>query len=351
MDETKVVNAMHRIEELYFQTNGKCYLSYSGGKDSTIILAIIKMCEDVLTIPKNGIPAVFCNTGIELDATLQFVKWVKSNYYENIVMIKPEKPFYWVLKNKGKPVKSKIKSEFLGRYQRGNTTPNTLRNLLGEKGKVMKCKIANKDMHLLHPDFNINVSSLCCDYLKKKPFNKYAKQNDIKGYITGERMAEGGVRSLNAKKRVNSGGQLCTKTKGNHIIKLPIIDWTDEDIENFIVEYHVPLSKAYTEYGLKRTGCFCCPFSLEVDQNLKMLYEKEPKKYKASLFWLKDVYIAQNVQLPFDLEYESERAREWQRYSVMRYEMMLKYRPERASRYYPSTAQMSIYDYDEENEE
>lgn len=70
MDETKVTNAMHRIEELYFQTNGKCYLSYYGGKDSTVILAIIKMCEDVLTIPKNGIPAVFCNTGIELDATL-----------------------------------------------------------------------------------------------------------------------------------------------------------------------------------------------------------------------------------------------------------------------------------------
>ena len=67
-----------------------------------------------------------------------------------------------------------------------------------------------------------------------------------------------------------------------------------------------------------------------------MLYEKEPKKYKASMFWLKDVYIAQNVSLPFDLEYEREREREWQRYSVMRYEMMLKFRPESADKYYPS---------------
>ena len=80
LDE-KVTQACHRIEELYNDTDGHCYVSFSGGKDSTVILALIKMCEEVYTIPPNAIPAVFVNTGIELGVTVDFVKWVKENYY------------------------------------------------------------------------------------------------------------------------------------------------------------------------------------------------------------------------------------------------------------------------------
>ena len=87
--DKKIANAMHRIESLYFQTDGKCYVSFSGGKDSTVILAIIKMCEDILTIPHNAIPAVFSDTGIELGATKDFVRWVKNNWYENVEIIRP----------------------------------------------------------------------------------------------------------------------------------------------------------------------------------------------------------------------------------------------------------------------
>ena len=44
------------------------------------MLALVKMCEELMTIPKDGIPAVFSNTGIELGITVDFVKWVKENY-------------------------------------------------------------------------------------------------------------------------------------------------------------------------------------------------------------------------------------------------------------------------------
>ena len=46
------------------------------------------------------------------------------------------------------------------------------------------------------------------------------------------------------------------------------------------------------------------------------------------MFWLKDVYIAQNVVLPFDKEYEKERVEKWKEYEPMRYEMLKKYRPD-----------------------
>lgn len=170
---------------------------------------------------------------------------------------------------------------------------------------------------------------------KKKPFDKWAKDHDVKGYMTGERAAEGGARLSNMQARINKGGSACTRTKGNMIVKLPIVDWTDEDIDEFIKAYNVPLSKAYTIYGADRTGCIGCPFAgKRLASSLKNLYDYEPLRYQAALYWLKDVYIAQDVQLPFDSYYECERRKKWEEmYWQMRYEMILKYRPEKLKKW------------------
>ena len=330
--ENKITDAMHRIEDVFNETEGKCYVSFSGGKDSTVILALIKMCEELYTIPKNGIVAVFCDTGIELGATRDFVRWCKENWYPNIEIIRPEKSFSWVLDNKGKPIKSKMKSDYIGRYQRTrNNETLSFQYILGvgKDGKIYKkTKLADKDMHMIHDDFDIKASSKCCEFLKKKPFEKYQKEKGFKGYIQGIRTGEGGVREMSANKRVHNGGKICTATKGDYIVKMPIIDWSNDDVDQFIEKYNVPLSKAYTEYGLKRTGCMGCPFAVSIASNLEVLYKHEPNRYKASMHWLKDVYIAQNVILPFDENYEKERKQKWEdEYFDMRNEMLMKYRP------------------------
>lgn len=184
---TKIVNAMERIEQLVRMTDGKCYLSFSGGKDSTVVLTLIKMCQDIYTIRPYSIPAVYSETGLELGATSRFVRF----------------------------------------------------------------------------------------------------------------------------------------------------------IEDFISYYNVPLSEAYTEYHCKRTGCFLCPYSLNLEEDLSVLYYNEPNRYTAAIHWLKDVYIAQNVILPFDFAYERERIKKWvDEYDKMRYDMMLKYRPNIASKY--SNCQLSL---------
>ena len=174
--DLKITKAMERIEELYYQTEGKCYLSFSGGKDSTVILALIKMCEEIYTLPKNAIPAVFSNTGIELGATVDFVKWVKENWYQNVEIIRPEKPFQWVIQNYGKPMKSKMKSEFISRFQKtGRKDTLSYEYLLGKGSNgetYAKTRLADKDLHMIHDDLNIKVSDKCCYILKKKPFEK-----------------------------------------------------------------------------------------------------------------------------------------------------------------------------------
>lgn len=267
--DTAVTNAMHRLEDLYHETDGKCYIAFSGGKDSTVLLALVKMCEEIFTIPEGAIPAVFANTGIELGITVEFVKWVKENWYKNVVIIRPEKSFDWVLKNKGKPIKSKVRSEFLHRYHSGNRSESVMRNLvygISRSGyPAQKTRLADKDFHMLHDDFPIMASPACCDYMKKKPFKVYAKANGMKGYAVGIRESEGGARAMNAKARSMTGERkkLCTTMSGGYIKKMPLIDWTDEIIDAFIEKYNVPISMAYTEYGFERTGCMACPYAMD----------------------------------------------------------------------------------------
>lgn len=341
-----ITDACHRIEELYHETDGKCYISFSGGKDSTVLLALVKMCEEIYTIPPNAIPAVFSNTGIELGVTYDFVRWVKENYYENVQIIHPVKPFGWVMEHEGKPLKSKIKSKDLHQYHCGKRSELLLLLLLGKcgTGKMSaKHKLGDKDMHMMHDDFPIIPSQKCCDWMKKKPFEKYAKENGMLGNIQGVRLAEGGARESAANVRLRSGGKLCTWVKGGIIQKAPIIDWSEDNVNEFIEKYHVPLSEAYTKYGFKRTGCMACPYAREVDKDLEYLYYHEPNRYKASMFWLKDVYIAQDVKLPFDDMYERERERMWlEVYEPMRQEMLRKYRPN--SRLIKDGDQMTIFD-------
>lgn len=157
---------MHRIERLYYETGGKCYLSFSGGKDSTIVLAVIKLCEEIGTIPKNAVPAVFCDTKIELDATVDFVHWVKDNWYSNVQFIKTEKSFAQVIKEYGVPFRSKLRSHQLYYYK---TKPElkTAKSLYDEKYGYGKYRLANRDFHVLHSNFSIQISDKCCDVMKK----------------------------------------------------------------------------------------------------------------------------------------------------------------------------------------
>lgn len=56
----------------------------------------------------------------------------------------------------------------------------------------------------------------------------------------------------------------------------PIIDWTDEDVWEFIHEYKVPYCKLYDE-GWKRLGCVGCPIS----NHQKKEFERWPKYKRA----------------------------------------------------------------------
>lgn len=324
--ELAVEDALFRIKRDYERTGGKIYLSFSGGKDSTVLAHLIMMAD----LPTK-IPFVFANTGIELDATLRFVKEFP---YDNIVISKPRKPFAQVINEYGKPCLSKLKSEALSTYQRHMDEPlktarayQMITGVRLAKGGIPtqgrnSYKLANKHMHFIHPDTEFKVANKCCQYMKKYPFQDFEKENDMCGSFSGVRTAEGGTRSM----AYDSCVKIKRKGDKEFVMSMPIIDWNDQIMDEFIEKFGVELSDAYKVYGCTRTGCCACPYSQNLSEELRMLYEYEPSKYKAMMHWMKDVYMYQLVECEFDDVYSSEYKERKKEIERRRSEMMEKFR-------------------------
>lgn len=321
----KIIEAQHRIEELYKLSRGRAILAFSGGKDSMVVLSLIKQCEEALTIDKNAIVALFSNTGMELQQTIDFVNWVNDNYYP-VTTIQPKLPFGEIMKL-GKPIKSKFISSNLGRFQKTYKQDKTYLKIVRDEYKSQSMYLGDKNLHLAHPLFDIKISNECCNYLKKYPSKDWQEEHDYLGTLTGERSGEGGLRSYVAQQRSSSGGRLCLRFREGTPIMSPIIDWGDDEVDEYIKLYNIPLSKAYTLLGMKRTGCIGCPFAQDLESNLELLFIHDKPRYKAIMYYLKDVYIAQNIDLPFDRGYQIERRNKWQyEYSDLRYRMIFEHR-------------------------
>lgn len=87
-------------------------ISFSGGKDSTVLHYLIDMA-----LPNNKIKRVFINTGIEYDEIVNFVNSLACND-ERFVIIKPTYPLGYIFSNYGYPFKSKEHSQLVQMYQR-----------------------------------------------------------------------------------------------------------------------------------------------------------------------------------------------------------------------------------------
>lgn len=73
------------------------YISYSGGKDSTVLSALVDMA-----LPENRIPRVYANTGIEYKLILEFVeKERKKEHPWELIMLKPSVPIKPTLEKDG----------------------------------------------------------------------------------------------------------------------------------------------------------------------------------------------------------------------------------------------------------
>lgn len=254
------------------------YISFSGGKDSTILHYLIDM-----SLPNNRIPRVFINTGIEYNDIVQFVK-VLASKDDRFIILNPTQAIKPMLAKYGYPFKSKQHSHILYVYQHGEIEKKSVRKYLKlEKGSnIIKCP--NNLRYQFTSAFDIKISDMCCYKLKKEPIAKWQKTSNKNITITGMRANEGG-------QRAKLTGCIVTDKEKNLIKFHPLVPISEEFEEWFINKYNIQLCKLYyAPYNFKRTGCRGCPYSLELQEQLDVMEKYLPNEKKAcELIW-KPIY-------------------------------------------------------------
>ena len=170
-----------------YDLENNAYISFSGGKDSTVLHYLIDQA-----LPNNRIPRVFINTGIEYNDIVSFVKSMAEKD-DRFIIITPKIPIKQMLEKYGYPFKSKEHALYVSVYQNSGVTKTIKRYLQPEENrKNFKCpKVLS---HQFTQDFNIKISNKCCFKLKKEPIAKWQKENNKSIAMTGMRKQEGGNR-------------------------------------------------------------------------------------------------------------------------------------------------------------
>lgn len=163
--EQKIDHAVATVESYIARTGKTPYVSFSGGKDSTVLLDLVRR------FVSKDIKGVFCNTGNEFPEIVRFARSTP-----NVTVIHPKQTVKAVLATYGFPLISKEQAH--GIRQARTTKSDKLRKirLYGtdrNKGYISG-KISDKWQFLINAPFM--VSEQCCECLKKRPFKQYQKE-------------------------------------------------------------------------------------------------------------------------------------------------------------------------------
>lgn len=325
--EIKVEMTKQRVREWVKEFGAEgVYVAFSGGKDSTVLLHIVREMYP-------SIPAVFVDTGLEYPEIRAFVKTV-----ENVEWLKPEMNFKQVVDAYGYPFISKEISDVVGggqaslqilREQGADTTTREsiikacaerFRKEHGQWRKLAQCyggvtktneirpdvaddekgrysDIPHKYKFLLNAPFRI--SSNCCKVMKKQPMHRYNKETG-RVPITGQMAEESRLRTI---QWLRNG---CSVFEGENKISNPMSFWTEQDVLRYIKEHDIKIASIYgsvvyvdeegNQYNevisaegvrlcttrLKRTGCMFCGYGCQLEKGesrFEAMKKTHPKQY------------------------------------------------------------------------
>ena len=246
LDE-KIAIAQKAIREFveHFGVDG-IYISFSGGKDSTVL---IHLCRQLYP----DLVGLYSDTGLEFPEIRDFVQT-----FDNITIVTPKMHHREMLKKCGYPVVSKEQAEWIYRIRSGTSSGAIQKAFYGLNldGTPTRFKLSEQWKYLLNAPFNIG--SGCCKEMKLKPIAEYVKKTG-RVPIMGTTASESALR---AQKFLQYGFY---NLEGKKAQCTPMSIWTDDDVWEYIHRFNLPYCKIY-DMGYDRTGCVFCMFGAHLDK-------------------------------------------------------------------------------------
>lgn len=287
--EVKVLMSKQRIRE-WINEYGEdgVYISFSGGKDSTVLLHLVRELYP-------NVRAVFVDTGLEYPEIREFVKT-----FDNVDIVRPKMNFKKVIETYGYPFISKEVSrtvyyarkylkkviageKVIGAAQaadifgvdrrKGKDSPEyqSIKNgdfikmckayqIAKESGNIESCyakiifgelehkkngkatgeysKTYDRSKYKFFLGAPFEISNFCCDVMKKDPIKRYAKETK-RVAITGQMAAESQLRT---QKWLKNG---CNAFDLKNPISNPLSFWTEQDILKYIKQNNIKICSVY----------------------------------------------------------------------------------------------------------
>lgn len=267
----KVHMTKQRIRAWYKYWDGDVYVSFSGGKDSTVLKHIVDSIY-------RDVPSVFVNTGLEYPEVRSF-----ALQQRNVVRLDPKMKFYDVIEQYGYPVVSKEQAQYI-REARTTNSQKLLDMRLNGKNGTRLGRISERWKFLLDAPFKI--SEQCCSVMKKSPVKTYEKETGRKVIV--------GTLAVESNLRMQTWYQYgCNAFKKTRPTSQPLSFWTEQDILQYIVENELEIASVYGDIiqdengkykltGLQRTGCMFCMFGVHAEttpNRFQQMAVTHPKQY------------------------------------------------------------------------
>ena len=292
--ERKIGFTIARITEFYDHFDGNVYVSFSGGKDSTVLLYIArKLFPDI--------KAMFVDTGLEYPEIRDFVKT-----WDNVDWVRPEKTFLQVIKEYGYPVIGKEVAFAIDILRRHNS-PWARQKFRIDPPVNMKKYDYSKYRYLVDAPFKI--SDRCCGIMKKKTAHKYGKENKLYPIIA----------TMTEESQLRETAWLrrgCNAFNGKDSKSNPMSFWLEQDVLKYIKMMNIPIASVYgnieTEMrggeehyyttGVQRTGCMFCCFGVQRDKEpnrFQRMYYTHPKQWDYCINKLGLKEVLEYINVPY----------------------------------------------------